>query len=133
MELTLVRRWLTALSSIGELSVDGEFECFTLELPQGRCIPCGRYRVTWEQSPRLSALYGVDYYTPRLHGVPGFRNDDALIHPGNTAADTKGCILPGTQRAPDQVLNSRAACAALYPKVQACLDPIFITVTEEPT
>lgn len=131
MELTLVRRWLTSLSTIGELSVDGEFECFTLELPQGRCIPPGRYRVTWGRSPRLSALYGRDFFTPRLHDVPDF--EGVLIHVGNTASDTDGCILPGTQRAPDQVLNSRSACALLYPKVQSCIDPVFITVTAEPS
>lgn len=127
MELTLVRRWLTDQSSIGELSVDGLFECLTLEPPNGSCIPPGRYRVTWGRSPRLSGLAGHDVFTPRLHDVPDF--DGVLIHPGNVPADTKGCILPGTQRLPDAVLNSRVACAALDAKVQACLDPVFITVT----
>lgn len=127
MELTLVRRWLTDKSSIGELSVDGIFECFTLELPAGSCIPPGRYRVTWGRSPRLSALAGHDVFTPRLHDVPDF--DGILIHPGNFAIDTKGCILPGTQRLQDEVLNSRVACAALDAKVQGCVDPVFITIT----
>ena len=31
MELTLKRTWLTPRSTIGELSVDGVFECFILE------------------------------------------------------------------------------------------------------
>ena len=36
--------------------------------------------------------------------VPGYSG--IRIHPGNTAADTDGCILPGQNLQPGKVLNS---------------------------
>lgn len=59
-------------------------------------IPKGRYRVVLAVSPRLkdksyARKYGGRF--PLLQDVPGFSG--VLIHPGNTAADTEGCILPG--------------------------------------
>ena len=31
MEITLSRKWLTETTTVGKLSIDDEFECFTLE------------------------------------------------------------------------------------------------------
>ena len=128
MELTVTRRWLDDASTIGELALDGVFAAFTLELPQGRCIPLGRYLVTIERSPRFSMLAGHDVFKPRLHDVPGF--EGVLIHEGNTPADTEGCILVGQSRVQDEILQSRAAFGALFPKLQAAQEPIYITVTQ---
>ena len=54
-------------------------------------IPKGRYLVTVENSPRFSAKLGHPVELPRLHEVPGF--EGVLIHGGNTADDSEGCIL----------------------------------------
>jgi hypothetical protein len=43
------------------------------------------------------------------------------IHPGNTAADTEGCILVGVDRASDSIGRSRVAFDALFPKIQQAL------------
>jgi hypothetical protein len=111
-----VRRWLlTEETSVSEwFFVEGTFtpvmrDCYGLEdryREPGRpkvfgktCIPCGRYRVTIERSPRLSRLAGHDVFTPRLHEVPNF--EGILIHPGNFERDTLGCLLPGTSYADD--------------------------------
>lgn len=70
------------------------WSCYTLEDPwrnnaQGvSCIPAGEYRVTWEHSPKYQR------HTYRLHDVPG--RSGILIHPGNSQADTAGCILLGS-------------------------------------
>ncbi len=63
MELTLNRKWLTEVSTVGELLVDGRFECWTLEdryrpppapkVPRETCIPSGRYQVIINNSVRF--------------------------------------------------------------------------------
>ncbi|MBF0965215.1 MAG: hypothetical protein HXK17_07625, partial [Alloprevotella sp.] len=49
---------------------------------------------------------------PRLVGVKGFAG--VLIHAGNTAADTHGCILVGENKEKGKVVNSRATFEKLY-------------------
>lgn len=138
VNLTLYRRPSQGDCTIGELEIDGAFECYTLEdrirEEAGRpvaewkvkgetAIPAGRYRVTITFSQRFQREL------PLLNAVPGF--EGVRIHPGNTAADTEGCILVGTQVARDAVLNSRQAFAHLFDKIDAALelgDEVFIDV-----
>ena len=117
MELELKRTTFSKYSTIGELYVDGKFFCYTLEdedlgLYQqmgeeqikkikvaGRtCIPYGRYEVVMNiKSNRFSQIKQYAFcngYLPRLVDVPGW--DGVLIHIGNWAKDTEGCILVGT-------------------------------------
>lgn len=136
MELTLIRRWLSDTASIGELSVDRAFECYTLEDVQrapdapkvfGKtAIPLGRYEVAISRSPR----FGIDM--PLLLQVPGYQG--VRIHPGNRPEDTEGCLLVGRRMSltPPQVLESRLAYEALFPKLAEVIargDRIFITIT----
>lgn len=134
MKLELVRRRFTAASTIGDLSVDGAFECYVLEdrfrlpwedkVPTRTCIPCGTYRVVITPSPR----FGVEM--PLLLDVRGFSG--VRIHPGNTPSDTEGCLLPGLERHEDRVLASREAYVALYARLAAALaaeEPVTITIT----
>jgi len=74
MEMTVRRVQLDPDVSIGELAVDGQFECYTLEdtqRPAGTpkvfgqtAIPLGRYRVVRTFSPHFGKI------TPRLVDVP---------------------------------------------------------------
>lgn len=121
------RKWFTDQSSIGQLSIDGEFECFTLEprKDQSRgkpyCIPTGTYPVQLLPSIRFQML------TPHILDVPDF--DAIEIHPGNYPNDTHGCTLVGKSRGRDAVLESRDAFKALMAK----LPPRFeITYSDEP-
>lgn len=109
MELLLERKYLKAAYTIGCLWIEGTRFCDTLEdrvrdlkqepkVPGATAIPAGRYEVIVNRSPR----FGRDL--PRLLDVPGF--EGILIHRGNTAKDTAGCILVGENRLPGQVLNS---------------------------
>lgn len=121
MKLELVRRWFTEASTIGELTVDGKHQCYVLEdrfrlpweekVPARTCIPCGTYRVVITPSPR----FGVEM--PLLLDVRGFSG--VRIHPGNTPADTEGCLLPGLEVDADRVLQSREAYARLFSKFEA--------------
>ncbi len=135
IELALKRRWLSSTFTVGELSVDGDAECFIGEdvyrgglpkVPGASAIPVGRYEVVWAWSPRFQR------YTLRLLGVPGF--EGVLVHGGNVAADTEGCLLTGTTRGVDRVDQSQHALKALEAKVVPRLhnERCFITITVEP-
>lgn len=133
MDLSLIRRTFTDRSTIGDLSIDGAFECFTLEdcvrevkIPGKTAIPYGRYHVVIDYSLRFKRLL------PLLLDVPGFTG--IRIHPGNTDADTEGCILVGLTEGRDSIGNSRAAFNALFQKLQTELSQdhgVFINITKE--
>jgi Steigviridae/Suoliviridae L,D-carboxypeptidase/transpeptidase len=128
MMLQLVRDPSNSSCTLGRLSVDGDFECFTLEdvvrevpgepvekwkIPGQTAIPSGEYDVIVNESPHFQKLL------PLLQEVPGF--DGVRIHSGNVAADTEGCILVGQLEGTSNILNSHAAFDALFPKIQAAL------------
>lgn len=83
-------------------------------------IPAGRYRLTFEDSPR----FGPDTLT--VNDVPGFTG--IRIHAGNDDADTHGCLLVGSaiQRDPagdgGNVLHSVVALRVLQATVQAAIE-----------
>lgn len=102
MNLKLLRNRFNDIRTTGQLYVDEEFFCFTLEdkvreiplapvekwkVQDETAIPQGRYRVTLDRSPK----FGPD--TISLHDVPGFQY--IRIHSGNTEKDTEGCIILG--------------------------------------
>lgn len=129
MNLKLVRRTLTEQSTIGTLSINGRFECFTLEdrvrpfkIKGETAIPAGIYEVTITFSDRFRKPL------PLLLNVPNFSG--IRIHPGNTAADTEGCILVGTTQGKDMIGNSRVAFKALFAKIEAALrkEKVFMEV-----
>lgn len=85
-------------------------------------IPTGRYRVTRQYS--LKHRRDV----PLINDVKGFGGVE--IHIGNYPKDTEGCLLLGTDRGPDEVLNSKAAIDAFYRKFFDTVDGdemVFIT------
>jgi hypothetical protein len=142
MQMLLQRTTQTSQSVEGTLSVDGKFQCFTLEpsvrevsgkpvgfwkVPGRTAIPVGTYAV------EISYFARDGYYSPILDNVPGFLG--IRIHIGNFPQDTEGCILVGTQMGDNQVLNSKVAFAALMTKIQAAQqnqEPIQITVHSTP-
>lgn len=117
MEMTLNRKTFTDESTIGELEVDGKFECYTLEdkvrphkIAKVTAIPAGRYQVDVTHSNRFKCLM------PILLDVPGFQG--IRIHSGNTAANTEGCILVGQKAGVNRIDGSRLAYAPLFEKIQ---------------
>lgn len=109
MKLKLERLYLKPDYTIGKLYIDGKYFCDTLEdqvrnlanekkIPKQTAIPVGVYEVIVNISPRFRRKL------PRLLDVPGF--DGILIHRGNTAEDTAGCILAGENRKRGKVVNS---------------------------
>lgn len=123
MKLEVVRWSCGATCTIGELLVNGEHECWTLEdvvRPDGvkiygeTAIPYGTYVVTITHSNRFQRDL------PLVHDVPDFQG--IRIHPGNTAADTHGCLLVGRNKTADSVTESRLAFDALFPKIRNAID-----------
>ena len=127
--------------TIGRLYVDGEYFCDTLEdkvrdltretkVYGKTAIPEGTYEVTLRvQSPRFSQKKQYDFckgYLPRLLGVPSF--EGVLIHVGNTAADTEGCILVGKNTVRGMVTDSLATLKKLYSRLSLCSGKITIDV-----
>lgn len=149
MELRLRRIAKRDTYTIGHLYIDGDYFCDTLEdtdrglrqdmpLPVIRAkkrqgvtaIPTGRYRVTLKvQSKRFSkrAIYAFcDGYLPRLINVLGY--EGVLIHIGNTAKDTEGCILVGKNTKVGKVLESRVTFTKLYARLKEAKDDIYIKI-----
>ena len=121
MQLMVNRTWPSAACTIGVLTVDGVNECFTLEdvvraekIKGETAIPAGSYNVTITPSNRFKRDL------PLLENVPNF--EGVRIHPGNTAADTEGCILVGKSKGPDAIYESRKAFDTLFAKIKAAID-----------
>lgn len=149
MNLTLERIARKEEYTIGKLYVDGKYFCDTIEdkdrglrqdLPKSvneakkrkgiTAIPTGKYLVTMDVvSPKFSKKKQYDFCggkLPRLTNVPAF--EGVLIHIGNTAKDTDGCILVGKNTAIGKVLESTTVFKALYAKLKTAKDRIYITV-----
>jgi len=132
MELKLVRKWLTGNSTIGELTVNGVFECFTLEdairpekIPGITAISAGRYEIAVTFSNKFQK------FLPLLMNVQDFQG--VRIHPGNRPEDTEGCILVGQFREQDFIRESRPAFDALFAKIQAVtpVEKVFFEITSQ--
>jgi hypothetical protein len=65
---------------------------------------------------------------PFLQNVIG--HEGIEIHPGNTAADTRDCLLVGLSYGPDRVLESKIAFDMLFAKLEAT-SPITIEITRQ--
>jgi hypothetical protein len=115
--LSLLRRIFTPRSTIGDLSVDGFWECYTLEdpvhdgpkIPGRTAIPEGRYAIAISWSARFHREL------PLIVNVPGFSG--VRIHAGNSPEDTEGCILVGRTVETDWIGESRVAFNRLYFKI----------------
>jgi Family of unknown function (DUF5675) len=117
MSVLIQRLWDTPLSTCGMLSVDAVFCCYTLEPPAGKRVPPGTYKAKILASPKFSAMFGYQFFVPRLLGVPGWPDLEIEIHIGNYPDNTEGCTLVGQSHATDFVGNSREAFAELMAKL----------------
>lgn len=136
MKLLLKRIYNCKDYCIGHLYVDGIFVCDTIEdvdrgldnsmslteilnkkVKHETAIPTGTYDILMNVvSPKYS---NSAYYllickgkVPRLDNVKGYSG--VLIHTGNTAADSSGCIIVGYNKVKGKVINSKVAFEKLY-------------------
>lgn len=138
MKITVKRIFKGESYTIGKFYIDGDYFCDTIEdsvrnlpakcpdTPKGamcKCkekvysetaIPAGSYKVTMEYSPRFKKTL------PYLHNVPHFLG--VLIHSGNFAKDSSGCIIVGLNKVKGQVLESRVTMDKLMARIRDAKD-----------
>lgn len=125
MELKVTRSWKKETYTVGRLYVDGKLWCNTLEdtvrdiersgkVRGCTAIPAGRYRVVYTYSPKFGRQL------PRLIGVPYF--EGILIHPGNSAKDSEGCILVGYNTEVGRLTRSRETSDRLNSMIKEEID-----------
>lgn len=131
--LSLNRKWYTDKTTIGELSLDNEFQCHTLEdtvrdlnkdgvlqkeekVYGETAIPSGTYEIVISHSDKFHKKL------PLLLDVPHFKG--VRIHSGNIPTHTLGCILVGyhSPDQPDCIVNSRATFSKLFKKIEDVLN-----------
>jgi hypothetical protein len=129
MILQLKRKIFTDDSTIGELSIDGVFVCYTLEdkvrdkkIQDVTAIPYGRYEIIINYSNRFKQ------YMPLLLNVPNYAG--IRIHSGNKSTHTEGCILVGSSKSLNFIGNSRATYRSLFAKMKKVekKEKIFINI-----
>lgn len=131
MIITLKRDVLTTDYTLGQVSIDGAFFCYSLEdpareeigpdgyfwerrmkIPGKTAIPSGRYPVVAWNSPRFGRLL------PMIQQVPDFSG--ILMHAGNDTDDTEGCPLLGAKRdMKGRVWDCAAVVAEMTRRVRA--------------
>ena len=152
MKLTLNRRFKAPEYTIGDLYIDGQWFCNTLEdtdrdlsqdmlltyiqnkkIKSQTAIPTGTYKVDMDTiSPKFSNYSKYPYAKqfnakmPRLLNVKGF--EGILIHAGSTQKHTDGCILVGINKVKGQVINSQATWKKLMSVLLKDKDNIELTI-----
>jgi len=134
MNLILTRKEFTEISTIGELEIDGAFECFTLEdpvRPEGVKVPGKTAIPEWTYVVLITWSNRFNRLLPLLKDVPGF--EGIRIHVGNVPEDTEGCILVGLTKGKDIVYQSGRAFGSLFAKLHDAYanERIQITITKE--
>jgi GH24 family phage-related lysozyme (muramidase) len=132
MKINVIRKEYTPKSTIGELYVDGKFECYALEdriralkVPGTTAIPSGNFEVVVTWSNRFKRPL------PLLMNVPNY--EGVRIHTGNKDEDTEGCLLVGKTKQRDFVGGSKDAFSELLPKIQEALqrEKVFLDIVQE--
>lgn len=142
MDIQLLRKWKKPGYTIGQLYIDGDYICDTLEdtdrgltsamtpaqvrarkVKGQTAIPTGLYPVRRTWSPKFKRML------PLIERVAGY--DGIRIHSGNTARDTDGCILPGMNTKAGMVTYSRNWFAVVDGKIEEAVrkgDKIWIRI-----
>jgi len=120
VRLALYRQSESAISTQGELFIDGVHGCWTLERPGPSVnspfhrVQAGTYKISIYNSPHFGRPM------PLLRDTPGVSYCE--IHWGNVPGASEGCILVGKSKAQDQIFFTRDAFNALYPAIEQAVE-----------
>lgn len=138
VRVTVRRLYRKTGYTIGKLYVDGEYLCDTLEdrdrqlsramtdeqvrvrkVAGETAIPTGSYSMRLSKSYKFSSKEWAQRHgglVPEVLDVPGFSG--VRIHPGNSAADTQGCVLVGRNTVRGGLTGSQAAWHELMARLE---------------
>lgn len=146
MVLSIIRQPSAKGATLSTWYIEGQKVCVGIEdVVRGpaeakvygkTAIPAGTYRVVVTMSNRFKRRL------PLLRNVPGgtirfganlIDDCGVRIHPGNTAADTEGCLLPGSAFGADgaSVSASRVAFDRLFLRIETAIangEPVTLTI-----
>lgn len=154
MELKLKRIARKSNYTIGKLYINNNYFCDVCEdkdrglkdsmslteiqrikVKNETAIPTGKYEIVLNViSPRFSSSAFYKTYAnggrlPRLLNVKGF--DGVLMHTGNSAQDSSGCLILGKNKVVGKVIESKETFKKLYPLLQEAWnkkEKIYITI-----
>lgn len=124
MKLKIERKYLKEDYTIGKLFINDVYFCDTLEdkvrnLPKEpkvygqTAIPYGIYEIEMSYSNKFKKQM------PYLINVPYFQG--IMIHVGNSAEDSHGCILVGKNKVKGKVVESRSTFDKLYIRINEAI------------
>lgn len=136
MKIEVKRIFKASDYTIGELSVNNNYLCDTLEdrvRPEGEkvygetAIPAGTYTVILSYSNRFKKVM------PEIQNVPNFTG--VRIHCGNSSKDTEGCLLVGKWdgKTENWISDSKNSYNKLYPLLEEAFNKkenITITIKD---
>lgn len=132
--IRLVRKWETKKSTIGEFTIDdSEIKGFILEekgpdttkSKMEQRIPIGTYNLAWHSGTKIKK--GLKVYNSDVS-----KDRAILIHSGNTANDTEGCLLPGSTRSVDFVGKSKDKLNEIFDYIEEKgIDNAKIIITQK--
>ena len=136
MKIEVNRIFKASNYTIGELSVNNNYVCDTLEdrvRPEGEkvyaetAIPTGTYTLVLSYSNRFKKVM------PEILNVPNFSG--IRIHCGNSSKDTEGCLLVGKWdgKTENWISDSKNSYNKLYPLLEEAFNKkenITITIKD---
>ena len=143
-EITLRRLSDNGITTLGEfkfgrntiLSLEDDFD--DVKVHGETRIPEGRYEIRLRTEGRFHESFKAKYSFHRgmlhLQDVPNY--EYILIHPGNTAKDTEGCIITGNKKVNENyVSGSTFAYLFFYGYVIAAFDRgerVYLNIIDNP-
>lgn len=128
MKLLLQRHPSTEECTTGDLYLNGQWYCYTLEdvvrkvkIKGKTAIPAGIYKIIINYSKRFKKMM------PLLLNVPNY--EGIRIHTLNTANQTEGCIGVGFTKSINFIGKSREAFETLMPKLEQGLKDGEVEIT----
>ena len=132
--IRLIRKWQTEKSTIGEFTIDNsDIKGYILE-EKGpdttisgieRRVPIGTYNLVWHNGTKFKNVL-------KLYNSDVSINRAILIHSGNSAEATEGCLLPGSSKSEDWVSNSKDKLIEINDYVKSIgIENAKIIITQE--
>lgn len=126
MRLLIDRKWKKDTYTIGIIYINGarfseviedkdrglkdsmsDLEVRSKKVYGKTAIPTGKYKIAFTYSSKFAARTWASKYNGKVLEIPNVKGFSGVrIHPGNTADDSLGCILPGRNLEKGKVLQS---------------------------